>query len=128
MTEHEVIDLLQQRRMLARIDYTAAIVTAWTEALGDMNADHAMRALKALIARGETNIGVPQLRSETRSLKRIDAGPTPSPTRDTGCHCQPPQPGLPGGSICDMHRQRGLDNIARIRGQRAQRLTPKDAA
>lgn len=123
MTEHEIIDLLQERRSLARIDYNAGIVASWTEALCDVDATAAMRALKAMIARGETDISVPKLRGEMRALKRADEGVTPPPPRDTGCHCQPPQHGLPGGAICEMHRQTGLEAIARIRAQRTGRLT-----
>lgn len=122
MTGHEVVDLLQQRRQLARIDYNAGIVQAWTEALSDVDAGQAMRALKAMVHRSETDISVPKLRAEIRAIKRAEDGPTPPDPRDTGCHCQPPQPGLPNGAICDMHRQRGLDAITRIRNERAQRL------
>jgi hypothetical protein len=122
VTEHEVIDLLQHRRMLARIDYNAGIVSAWTEALSDVDPVHAMDALKAMVHRSETDISVPKIRAEIRNIKRGQDGPTPPAPRDTGCACQPPQHGLPNGSICEMHRQRGLDAIARIRNERTGRL------
>lgn len=123
MTEHEVIDLLQQRRLLARIDYNANTVSAWTESLSDLASADAHRALKAILARGDNDISVPKLRAELRDEKRrhaMDEAGAPPP-RDSGCHCQKPQPGLIHGSICDMHRRIGLDAIATIRAQRKPR-------
>jgi hypothetical protein len=109
VTERDALTVLKLRLELTGETYTPSTVTAWAQALADLELDVVGPAVHAIARSGE-RLTVPAIRNWLRDRRAAArrAEDMRSPTYACGCTTL---------SLCDEHRDRNLDALRAIRDE-----------